>query len=72
MQPPETEIETDPKSKSVQFLNWILCKLESRANRVSSAADNHQLISKLTFILVAGMSYEILGEKVITLISILI
>jgi len=66
------ESETESKSKSIQLINWVLMKLEARAERVTEASDNHQLISKLTFILVAGMSYEILGEKVITLISILI
>ena len=67
-----SQTESETKSKSIQLINWVLMKLEARAERVTEASDNHQLISKLTFILVAGMSYEILGEKVITLISILI
>ena len=68
----ENEIESDSKSKSIQFLNWILSKLESRAERVATASDNHQLISKLTFILVLAMSYDLLGERVVTLVSVLI
>ena len=65
-------METDKKSKSIQFVNWILNKLEARAEKVKDASDNHQLISKLTFILVLGMSYEVLGEKVVTIVSMLI
>ena len=65
-------IDSDKKSKSIQFVNWILKKLEDRAERVSDAADNHQFISKLTFILVLGLSYEILGEKVLSIVSLLL
>ena len=65
-------IDSDKKSKTIQFVNWILAKLEARAERVNDAADNHQLISKLTFILVLGLSYEILGEKVFSIISLLL
>ncbi len=65
-------IDSDKKSKTIQFVNWILQKLETRAERVNDAADNHKLISKLTFILVLGMSYEILGEKVLSIVSLLL
>ena len=44
--------ESETKSKSIQLINWILMKLEARAERIGEKADNHQLISKLTFILV--------------------
>lgn len=64
--------ENESKSKTIQFVNWILRKLEDRADRVKNASDNHQLISKLTFILVLGMSYELLGERVLSLVSLLI
>ena len=64
--------QTDPKPKTIQFVNWILTKLEARANRVKDASDNHQLISKLTFILVLGMSYEILGERVLSLVALFV
>ena len=64
--------QPEPKPKTIQFVNWILAKLEARAERVTEASDNHQLISKLTFILVLGMSYEILGEKAVSLVSMLI
>ena len=67
-----SNIESESKSKSIQFINWILTKLEARADRVKDASDNHKLISKLTFILVLGMSYEILGEKVLTIVSMLL
>lgn len=64
--------ESESKSKTIQFVNWILAKLEARAERVQEASDNHKLISKLTFILVLGMSYELLGERVVTLVSLLL
>tara|TARA_R100001086_G_scaffold58223_1_gene26592 strand:+ start:973 stop:1179 length:207 start_codon:yes stop_codon:yes gene_type:complete len=64
--------ESESKSKTIQFVNWILAKLEARAERVTEASDNHQLISKLTFILVLGMSYEILGEKAVSIVSMLL
>lgn len=67
-----SESETESKSKSIQFVNWILSRLEAKAERSIDAADNHKLISKLTFILVLGMSYEILGEKVVSLVSLLL
>ena len=44
-------------------------KLEARAERISEKADNHQLISKLTFILVLAMSYDLLGERVVSLVG---
>jgi hypothetical protein len=61
--------ETESKSKSIQLINWVLTKLESRAERVAEKADNHHLISKLTFILVLAMSYDLLGERVVTLVG---
>ena len=60
------------KSKSIQLINWVLQKLEARAERISDASDNHKLISKLTFILVLGMSYELLGERIVTLVTLLL
>tara|TARA_Y100000004_G_scaffold87550_1_gene98156 strand:- start:396 stop:602 length:207 start_codon:yes stop_codon:yes gene_type:complete len=67
-----SQTESESKSKSIQFVNWILQKLEAKAERSLEASDNHKLISKLTFILVLGMSYEILGEKVVSLVSLLL
>ena len=64
--------ESESKSKSIQLINWVLMKLEARAERVTEASDNHQLISKLTFILVLGMSYELLGAKAISIVSLLL
>ncbi len=68
----QPESETESKSKSIQLINWVLTKLESRAERVAEKADNHHLISKLTFILVLGMSYELLGERVLSLVALLL
>ena len=64
--------ESESKSKSIQIINRVLMKLEARAERVTEASDNHQLISKLTFILVLGMSYELLGAKAISIVSMLL
>lgn len=64
--------QPEPKPKTIQFVNWILTKLEKRAAKVSDASDNHKLISKMTFILVLAMSYDLLGERVVTLVSLLI
>ena len=64
--------ESQGKPKTIQFVNWILTKLENRFERVQGASDNHQLISKLTFILVLAMSYDLLGERVVTLVSLLL
>ena len=69
MSQPESETKTESKSKSIQFVNWILAKLENRAERIGEKADNHQLISKLTFILVLAMSYDLLGERVVSLVG---
>ena len=64
--------DSQAKPKTIQFVNWILTKLENRFERVQGASDNHQLISKLTFILVLGMSYELLGERVLSLVAVLL
>ncbi len=53
-------------------MNYLIAKIEARAEKVAGQSNNHELISKLTFLLVAGMSYEILGEKIITIIAALI
>jgi len=65
----QPESETESKSKSIQMINWILHRLETRAERVAEKADNHHLISKLTFILVLAMSYDLLGERVVSLVG---
>ena len=36
--------ESESKSKSIQFVNWILTRLEAKAERTADAADNHKLI----------------------------
>ena len=69
----ETETETELKTRrSLAFANWIVNKLERRAEGAVEKASNHEMISKMTFILVLGMSYELLGEKVVTLVALLL
>jgi len=53
-------------------MNYVIAKLESRAERVANQSNNHELISKITFILVLGMSYELLGERIVTLVTLLL
>ena len=64
--------EQKPNSKLISIMNYLIAKIEQRAEKVAGQSNNHELISKLTFLLVAGMSYEILGEKIITIIAALI
>lgn len=64
--------DTKPNSKLISLMNYLIAKIEARAERVVDQSKNHELISKLTFLLVAGMSYEILGERIITLIAVFI
>jgi len=61
-----------PNSKLISMMTYLIGKLESRAERVASQSNNHELISKLTFILVLGMSYELLGERIVTLVTLLL
>ena len=63
---PETELKTP---KSLAFLNWAINRIESRATTTAEKANNHELISKITFILVLGMSYDLLGDRVISLVG---
>ena len=55
----KTEIETETElktPKSLVFANWLVNRLESRAESVKESAGNHELISKLTFMLVLAMA----------------
>ena len=61
-----------PNSKLISAMNYVIAKLESRAERVATHSNNHELISKITFILVLGMSYELLGERIVTLVTLLL
>ena len=61
-----------PNSKLISAMNYVIAKLESRAERVANQSNNHELISKITFILVLGMSYELLGERIVTLVTLLL
>jgi hypothetical protein len=63
---PETELRTP---KSLAFLNWIIKRIEDKAER---GANNHELLSKMTFILVLAMSYEILGDRIVSLVALLL
>lgn len=66
---PEPELKT---ARSLAFANWIVKRLEDRAEGVKESASNHELISKLTFILVLAMSYNTWGDRVLSFISVLI
>ncbi len=69
----ENETETELKTpKSLAFANWVVNRLESRAESVADSAGNHELISKLTFMIVLGMAYDTWGERVMSFISVLI
>ena len=69
----ENEIETELKTpRSLVFANWLVNRLESRAESVTESAGNHELISKLTFMLVLGMAYDTWGDRVMSFISVLI
>ena len=65
---PESENQLK-SSKSIAFLNWIIGKIERRAEGAVDKASNHEMISKFTFILVLAMSYELLGERVLSLLA---
>ena len=55
--------------RSIAFLNWIIGKIERRAENAVEKASNHELISKFTFVLVLAMSYELLGDRVISILA---
>ena len=61
-----------PNSKLISAMNYVIAKLESRAERVANQSNNHELISKIPYILVLGMSYELLGERIVTLVTLLL
>ena len=64
--------ETKPELKnprSITFLNWIIGRIERRAESAVDKASNHEMISKFTFILVLAMSYELLGERILSLLA---
>ena len=64
------ENENELKSpRSIAFLNWIIGKIERRAEGAVEKASNHELISKFTFALVLAMSYELLGDRVISILA---
>ena len=62
----ENELKTP---RSIAFLNWIIGKIERKAEGATEKASNHELISKLTFALVLAMSYELLGDRVISVVA---
>lgn len=68
MKPDETKTELK-SPRSIAFLNWIIGKIERRADSAVEKASNHEMISKFTFILVLAMSYELLGERVLSLLA---
>ena len=66
----ENETETELKTpKSIALATKFISMMENRAKRSSDAASNHELVSKLTFMLVLALSYNEWGERVFTVIS---
>jgi hypothetical protein len=63
----ENENETELKnSRIVRMLFALGEKLESRSK---SASNNHELISKLTFMLVMLLAYDSFGSSVFSVIT---
>jgi hypothetical protein len=66
----ENETETELKTpKSVAVAAKFLAYLERRAERSTEAANNHELISKLTFLIVLGMAYENWGDRIMSVLA---
>ena len=66
----ETETKTELKiPRSIALATKFIAMMERRAERSTNAANNHELISKLTFMLVLALSYNEWGDRVFTVIS---
>ena len=71
----ETENETENELKtprSIALATKFISMMESRANRSKDAANNHELISKLTFLIVLGMAYENWGDRIMSALAIFV
>ena len=69
----ETETENELKNpKSIALATKFITMMENRANRSKEAANNHELISKLTFLIVLGMAYENWGDRIMSALAIFV
>lgn len=69
----ETENETELKTpRSIAIATKFISMMENRANRSKDAANNHELISKLTFLIVLGMAYENWGDRIMSALAIFV
>lgn len=69
----ETETETELKTpKSIALATKFISMMENRANRSKDAANNHELISKLTFLIVLGMAYENWGDRIMSVLAVFV
>jgi len=69
----ETETETELKTpKSIALATKFITMMENRANRSKDAANNHELISKLTFLIVLGMAYENWGDRIMSVLAVFV
>lgn len=62
----ENELKTPSPGKLVRFLFALAQKLEARSK---SASNNHELISKLTFMMVMLLAYDSFGSNVFSVIT---
>ena len=66
----ENETETELKTpRSIALATKFIALMERRAERSKDAANNHELISKLTFLIVLGMAYENWGDRIISVLA---
>ena len=66
----ETENETELKTpRSIALATKFIAMMERRAERSSEAANKHELISKLTFLIVLGMAYENWGDRIMSVLA---
>lgn len=71
----KTEIENENELKtprSIAIATKFISMMENRANRSKDAANNHELISKLTFLIVLGMAYENWGDRIMSALAIFV
>ncbi len=69
----ESETETELKTpRSIAIATKFISMMENRANRSKDAANNHELISKLTFLIVLGMAYENWGDRIMSALAIFV
>ena len=69
----ENETETELKTpRSIALATKFITMMETRANRSKEAANNHELISKLTFLIVLGMAYENWGDRIMSVLAVFV